>query len=101
MLIKNKSFLTFFSHYFQSRDKMEHSMTFAGLLFMQNKLKQETRPVIGLLNAANIRTVMITGMFYSMTLLPFVTNVFEQQNHYFHSKKDRWNIHTVLNIVIF
>jgi hypothetical protein len=87
MLIKNKSFLTFFSHYFQSRDKMEHSMTFAGLLFMQNKLKQETRPVIGLLNAANIRTVMITGMYYSMTLLPFVTNVFEQQNHYFHSKK--------------
>jgi hypothetical protein len=56
MLIKNKSFLTFFFHYFQSRDKMEHSMTFAGLLFMQNKLKQETRPVIGLLNAANIRT---------------------------------------------
>ena len=51
---------------------MEHSMTFAGLLFMQNKLKQETRPVIGLLNAANIRTVMITGMFYSMTLLPFI-----------------------------
>lgn len=44
-----------------TRDKMEHSMTFAGLLFMQNKLKQETRPVIGLLNAANIRTVMITG----------------------------------------
>ncbi|XP_052083585.1 polyamine-transporting ATPase 13A3-like, partial [Mytilus californianus] len=44
-----------------SRDKMEHSLTFAGLLFMQNKLKQETKPVIGLLNAANIRTVMITG----------------------------------------
>ncbi|VDH94161.1 cation-transporting ATPase 13A3/4/5 [Mytilus galloprovincialis] len=44
-----------------SRDKMEHSLTFAGLLFMQNKLKQETKPVIGILNAANIRTVMITG----------------------------------------
>ncbi|CAC5383954.1 Probable cation-transporting ATPase 13A3,Cation-transporting ATPase 13A2,Cation-transporting ATPase catp-5 [Mytilus coruscus] len=44
-----------------SRDKMEHSLTLTGLLFMQNKLKQETKPVIGLLNAANIRTVMITG----------------------------------------
>jgi hypothetical protein len=53
---------------------MEHSMTFAGLLFMQNKLKQETRPVIGLLNAANIRTVMLSGeyRFHSLWFKPTI-----------------------------
>ena len=45
------------------RDEVECDLTLLGLLIMQNKLKPETAPIIGILHSANIRTVMVTGMF--------------------------------------
>ncbi|KAL3862341.1 hypothetical protein ACJMK2_008316 [Sinanodonta woodiana] len=44
-----------------SRDKVECNLKFLGLIVMQNKLKEQTTPVIKTLRQANIRTVMITG----------------------------------------
>ncbi|GAB5576555.1 polyamine-transporting ATPase 13A3 isoform X1 [Prionailurus iriomotensis] len=44
-----------------SRDVIENSMDFMGLIIMQNKLKQETPGVLEDLHKANIRTVMVTG----------------------------------------
>ena len=46
-----------------TRDQVEKEMTFTGLLIMQNSLKPETTPIIKLLTKANIRTVMVTGMY--------------------------------------
>ncbi|KAG8581494.1 hypothetical protein GDO81_007685 [Engystomops pustulosus] len=43
------------------REEIESNMDFLGLLILENRLKPETRPVLEELNAANIRTVMITG----------------------------------------
>ncbi|KAM4771099.1 putative cation-transporting ATPase 13A4 [Rhinophrynus dorsalis] len=43
------------------REEVESGLTFLGLLIMENKLKPETKPVLQELQAANIRTVMITG----------------------------------------
>ncbi|XP_058412074.1 polyamine-transporting ATPase 13A3 isoform X1 [Diceros bicornis minor] len=44
-----------------TRDAIENSMDFMGLIIMQNKLKQETPAVLENLHKANIRTVMVTG----------------------------------------
>ncbi|XP_071349000.1 polyamine-transporting ATPase 13A3-like isoform X2 [Trachinotus anak] len=44
-----------------SRDVLETSMEFLGLIVMQNKIKQETAGVLGELRQANIRTLMVTG----------------------------------------
>lgn len=44
-----------------TRDEVEQSLTFCGLLVMKNDLKGETQQTIALLHAARIRTVMITG----------------------------------------
>ncbi|KAL4608143.1 putative cation-transporting ATPase 13A3 [Arapaima gigas] len=44
-----------------SRDIIENSMDFLGLIVMQNKLKAETPKVLEDLQQANIRTVMVTG----------------------------------------
>uniref|UniRef100_A0A8C5Q4A9 Cation-transporting ATPase n=1 Tax=Leptobrachium leishanense TaxID=445787 RepID=A0A8C5Q4A9_9ANUR len=43
------------------RDEVESDLNFLGLLILENRLKPETRPVLEELNAAKIRTVMITG----------------------------------------
>ncbi|XP_077343608.1 putative cation-transporting ATPase 13A4 [Lithobates pipiens] len=43
------------------REEVECDMEFLGLLILENRLKPETNPVLEELNAANIRTVMITG----------------------------------------
>ncbi|XP_053315067.1 probable cation-transporting ATPase 13A4 [Spea bombifrons] len=43
------------------REEVESDLLFLGLLIMENKLKPETKSVLHELNAANIRTVMITG----------------------------------------
>ncbi|KAM8953102.1 putative cation-transporting ATPase 13A4 [Pelodytes ibericus] len=43
------------------REEVESDLLFLGLLIMENKLKPETKSVLQELNAANIRTVMITG----------------------------------------
>ncbi|XP_075720182.1 putative cation-transporting ATPase 13A4 [Rhinoderma darwinii] len=43
------------------REEVECDMEFLGLLILENSLKPETKPVLEELNAANIRTVMITG----------------------------------------
>jgi cation-transporting ATPase 13A3/4/5 len=40
---------------------METDLTFLGLLILENRLKEETTPVIRTLKEANIRTLMITG----------------------------------------
>ena len=46
------------------REDVEHSLTFGGLIAMENTLKPETAPVIQILKNANIRTVMITGEWH-------------------------------------
>ncbi|RXG69550.1 putative cation-transporting ATPase 13A3, partial [Armadillidium vulgare] len=44
-----------------SRDEVEKDLHFLGLLVLENRLKEETAPVIRQLKNANIRTVMVTG----------------------------------------
>lgn len=44
-----------------NRDKVECDLKFLGLLVMKNTLKPETAPIIKTLQAANIRSVMVTG----------------------------------------
>ncbi|XP_053164452.1 probable cation-transporting ATPase 13A5 isoform X2 [Hemicordylus capensis] len=43
------------------REEMESDLTFLGLLIMENRLKNETKPVLEELSAARIRSVMVTG----------------------------------------
>uniref|UniRef100_A0A8C0FWQ9 Cation-transporting ATPase n=1 Tax=Bubo bubo TaxID=30461 RepID=A0A8C0FWQ9_BUBBB len=43
------------------REEAESGLVFLGLLVMENRLKQETKPVIRELAAARIRSVMVTG----------------------------------------
>ncbi|XP_036300976.1 probable cation-transporting ATPase 13A4 isoform X2 [Pipistrellus kuhlii] len=43
------------------RDKVEADLIFLGLLILENRLKEETKPVLEELISARIRTVMITG----------------------------------------
>ncbi|XP_068137270.1 probable cation-transporting ATPase 13A4 isoform X2 [Hyperolius riggenbachi] len=43
------------------REEVESDMEFLGLLILENRLKPETKGILEELNAANIRTVMITG----------------------------------------
>ncbi|XP_063297778.1 probable cation-transporting ATPase 13A4 [Pelobates fuscus] len=43
------------------REEVESDLEFLGLLILENRLKPETKPILEELNAANIRTVMITG----------------------------------------
>ncbi|XP_045708031.1 probable cation-transporting ATPase 13A4 [Phyllostomus hastatus] len=43
------------------RDKVESDLVFLGLLILENRLKEETKPVLEELISARIRTVMITG----------------------------------------
>ncbi|NXC98059.1 AT134 ATPase, partial [Certhia familiaris] len=44
-----------------TREEVESDLTFLGLLIMENRLKKETKPVLEELNAACIRSVMVTG----------------------------------------
>uniref|UniRef100_A0A4X2M375 Cation-transporting ATPase n=1 Tax=Vombatus ursinus TaxID=29139 RepID=A0A4X2M375_VOMUR len=44
-----------------TREKVESDLTFLGLLILENRLKEETKPVLEELASANIRTVMVTG----------------------------------------
>uniref|UniRef100_A0A663DQK1 Cation-transporting ATPase n=1 Tax=Aquila chrysaetos chrysaetos TaxID=223781 RepID=A0A663DQK1_AQUCH len=43
------------------REEAESGLVFLGLLVMENRLKQETKPVLRELDAAHIRNVMVTG----------------------------------------
>uniref|UniRef100_U3I699 Cation-transporting ATPase n=1 Tax=Anas platyrhynchos platyrhynchos TaxID=8840 RepID=U3I699_ANAPP len=43
------------------REEAESELVFLGLLVMENRLKQETKPVLQELAAARIRSVMVTG----------------------------------------
>ncbi|XP_019388093.1 PREDICTED: probable cation-transporting ATPase 13A5 [Crocodylus porosus] len=43
------------------REDVESGLAFLGLLIMENRLKRETKPVLEELNAARIRSVMVTG----------------------------------------
>ncbi|ERE75973.1 putative cation-transporting ATPase 13A4 [Cricetulus griseus] len=45
----------------ESREKVESDLIFLGLLILENRLKEETKPVLEELISARIRTVMITG----------------------------------------
>ncbi|KAI4548270.1 hypothetical protein MG293_000600 [Ovis ammon polii] len=49
------------SHSYTSRDQVEADLIFLGLLILENRLKEETKPVLEELISARIRTVMITG----------------------------------------
>ncbi|EHB13962.1 Putative cation-transporting ATPase 13A4 [Heterocephalus glaber] len=44
-----------------TREKVECDLVFLGLLILENRLKEETKPVLEELISAQIRTVMITG----------------------------------------
>ena len=44
-----------------SREKAESKMIFLGLLIVQNKLKNETKPTLNLLESAGLKMVMATG----------------------------------------
>jgi cation-transporting ATPase 13A3/4/5 len=44
------------------REKVESDLVFLGLLILENRLKEETKPVLEELISARIRTVMITGI---------------------------------------
>ncbi|KAL7637604.1 UNVERIFIED_CONTAM: hypothetical protein RMT77_012333 [Armadillidium vulgare] len=44
-----------------TREEVESDLHFLGLLVLENRLKDETAPVIRQLNNANIRTIMVTG----------------------------------------
>uniref|UniRef100_A0A023F2U2 Cation-transporting ATPase n=1 Tax=Triatoma infestans TaxID=30076 RepID=A0A023F2U2_TRIIF len=44
-----------------SRDEAESSLTFLGLVIMENRLKPQTTGVIHMLRDANVRTIMVTG----------------------------------------
>ncbi|XP_074887740.1 putative cation-transporting ATPase 13A5 [Buteo buteo] len=44
-----------------NREEAESGLEFLGLLVMENRLKQETKPVLQELAAAHIRNVMVTG----------------------------------------
>ncbi|CAJ0948321.1 unnamed protein product, partial [Ranitomeya imitator] len=48
-----------------NREVVERDLTFLGLLIFENRLKQETSSVLQELSEANIRTVMVTGIFFS------------------------------------
>lgn len=43
------------------RENVESDLRFLGLVVFENKLKRETAPVLGVLQRANIRTLMCTG----------------------------------------
>ena len=45
-----------------SRNETESNLNFLGFIIMQNKLKKETTKTIRILNKANIRNVMVTGI---------------------------------------
>ncbi|XP_072474978.1 probable cation-transporting ATPase 13A4 isoform X2 [Notamacropus eugenii] len=51
------------NHHFTAmkREKVESDLTFLGLLILENRLKEETKPVLEELTSAHIRTVMVTG----------------------------------------
>ncbi|XP_043853629.1 probable cation-transporting ATPase 13A4 isoform X1 [Dromiciops gliroides] len=44
-----------------TREEVESDLTFLGLLILENRLKEETKPVLEELSSAHIRTVMVTG----------------------------------------
>lgn len=50
-------------------------MDFMGLIIMQNKLKPETPAVLDDLHKANIRTVMVTGMYEGPSAFPFTPSL--------------------------
>jgi hypothetical protein len=43
------------------RDDMEQDLEFLGMIVLENRLKLETEPVIGVLKGAHLKIVMITG----------------------------------------
>jgi len=59
------AFKTIKMSYIQSqqitREKAESKMIFLGLLIVQNKLKNETKPTLNLLESAGLKMVMATG----------------------------------------
>lgn len=55
-----------FNHSYTSREQVESDLIFLGLLILENRLKEETKPVLEELISARIRTVMITGIEQNM-----------------------------------
>lgn len=46
------------------REEVECNLTFAGLVILENRLKDQTTPVIKELQGANMKIVMVTGIEY-------------------------------------
>jgi cation-transporting ATPase 13A3/4/5 len=43
------------------RENVENDLEFLGMVVLENRLKPETEPVIGVLKGAGVKIVMITG----------------------------------------
>jgi len=46
------------------REEVECDLTFAGLVILENRLKDQTTPVIEELQGANMKIIMVTGRVY-------------------------------------
>lgn len=64
------------------RDAIEVDLKLLGLIVLENRLKPQTTPCIQVLNDANIRVIMVTGMFGTSKLLSFtiITSLFLGDN---------------------
>jgi cation-transporting ATPase 13A3/4/5 len=43
------------------REDMEQELEFLGMIVLENRLKPETEPVVGVMRGAHLKIVMITG----------------------------------------
>lgn len=66
---------------------MESDLIFLGLLILENRLKEETKPVLEELISARIRTVMITGTEQSVCE---IRKNWIWRQRFTHSVKDCW-----------
>jgi cation-transporting ATPase 13A3/4/5 len=56
------------------REDIEQDLEFLGMIVLENRLKPETEPVIGVLKTAHLKVVMITGMKVKVELSLCLTN---------------------------
>lgn len=52
------------------REDMEQDLEFLGMIVLENRLKPETEPVIGVLKGAHLKIVMITGAKRKLRIIP-------------------------------
>ena len=62
---------------FEIRADVECDLAFLGLLVLENRLKDETKPVILQLKRAKIRTIMVTGMLSNKLVVTYDSTLIE------------------------